>query len=291
VTRLRWLLALACLALPRSAAAQQDSSLREAVRLATEGQGDSARAIVRVRLARSSPSDTGFAETLYAAGVVAANPDTALRYFRRASVEYSESAWADRALLRIAQIMYASGDLNTALQSARRVLADYPFSPVRPQAAFWAGRAQLDLGDLPGACRFLTQAADSAGGDIELANRARFYVQRCQALPLAQAQDSARATSDTATKLPPGTPAVSPPAGTTAPAAWAVQVNAVRSPASADQAMQSLRRSGYQPRVNRDADGFLKVRVGRFKTKAEAQKLAAEIKRKLGGSPFVVEEQ
>src|SRR5262245_6867306 len=185
------LLAAALVLGPASTGAQQDSTLRAAVRLATEGQGDSARALVRTRPAASAPGDSTFAEVLYAAGVVAASSDTALRYFRRTSVEYSASPWADRALLRIAQITFASGDLNAAQQSAQRVLADYPFSPVRAQAAFWAGRSQLDLGDLPAACRLLMLAADSAAGDVELANRARFYVQRCQAVPLAQKPDTA----------------------------------------------------------------------------------------------------
>lgn len=261
------------------AAAQQDSALRAAVRLATEGQGDSARSLVRRRLATTPPADSTFPEVLYSAGVVAANSDTALRYFRRTSVEYSQSPWADRALLRIAQIMYAGGDLNAAYQSANRILADYPFSTIRAPAAFWAGRAQLDLGDIAGACRLLAQAADSSIGDVELANRARFYVQRCQSLPLAQKPDSAPAdTSAAAPKTP------------TAPAAWAVQVSAVRSPASADQAMKALKTHGWDSRVSRDADGFLRVRVGRFKTKAEATRLAADIKRKLGGAPFAVEE-
>lgn len=275
-------IAFTCLALVAvPAAAQQDSTLREAVRLATEGQGDSARALVRKRLAATAPADSTFPEVLYAAGVVAANPDTALRYFRRTSVEYSASTWADRALLRIAQIMFAGGDLNAAYQSAQRILADYPFSSVRAPAAFWAGRAQLDLGDLAGACRLLTQAADSSVDDVELANRARFYVQRCQGVPppVAQKPDSAPRDSSAAAPKP------------SAPAAWAVQVSAVRSPASADQAMKALKTHGWDSRVSRDADGFLRVRVGRFRTKAEAQRLAADIKRKLGGAPFVVEEQ
>ena len=60
---------------------------------------------------------------------------------------------------------------------------------------------------------------------------------------------------------------------------------------AADQTMQALKHGGYDPRVLRDADGFLKVRVGRLKTRPEAQRLATEIRRKLGGTPFVVEEQ
>jgi hypothetical protein len=278
---------------PAFARAQQDSALREAVRLATEGQADSARSLVRARLAATPPSDAGFPEVLYTAGVVATSPDTALRYFRRTSVEYSESAWADRALLRVAQITFAAGDLNTAYQSAQRVLTDYPFSPVRATAAFWAGRAQLDLGDLPGACRNLTLAADSAALDVELSNRARFYIQRCQSLALVLRPDTtgvAPVTGDTAGAPAAAAPLPPPPPGAAAAATWAVQVSAVRSPASADQAMRQLRTYGWEPRVSRDADGFLRVRVGRFKTRAEATRLAADIRRKVGGAPFVVEE-
>src|SRR5205814_1658985 len=121
----------------------------------------------------------------------AADPDSALSYFRRTSIEHSQSPWADRALLRIAQLSFAGGDVNTAFRSADRVLTDYPLSTVRAQAAYWAGRSQIDLGNLAGACHYLKHAADSAADDVELANRARFYVQRCAGLPIAAA-DSAK---------------------------------------------------------------------------------------------------
>jgi hypothetical protein len=233
-----------------------------------------------MRLLRTSTGDSAFPEILYTAGVVASDADSALRYFRRTSVEYSQSAWADNALLRIAQLSYASGDLTGAYRSAERILTDYPFSPVRAQAAFWAGRAQLDLGDLTGACRFLTHAVDSAAADVELANRAQFYAQRCRSLPLAL-PDTAPAPDSAAV----ATPAAPPP-----PSAFAVQITAVRNVAAADQAMQAAKRAGYDPRVVRDADGFLKVRIGRLRTRPEAQRLATEIRRKLGGEAFVVEE-
>jgi len=54
--------------------------------------------------------------------------------------------------------------------------------------------------------------------------------------------------------------------------------------------MQALKRAGYDPRVTREAGGILKVRVGHFKTRAEAQRVATEIRRKLALTPFVVEE-
>ena len=269
-------------------AAQQDSALRVAVRLVTEGRGDSARALVRPRLGATPAADSIYPELLYTAGVVAAHPDSALRYFRRTSIEYSQSPWADQSLLRIAQLSFAAGDVATTSSSAQRVLTDYPFSTVRAQAAYWAGRAQIDLGNMAGACRLLSQAADSAGTDVELANRANFYVQRCANLPLARA-DSAPA--DSAPPSPAAAPAPAPakpaPAGS---GIFAVQVAAVRSAAAADQSMQALKRAGYDSRVSRDLDGLFKVRVGRFRTRAEAQRVATEIRRKVNVTPFVVEE-
>jgi hypothetical protein len=71
---------------------------------------------------------------------------------------------------------------------------------------------------------------------------------------------------------------------------FAVQIAAVRSVAAADRAMQVAARAGYQPRVVRDADGFLKVRIGQLRTRPEAQRLATDVRRKLGGEAFVVEE-
>lgn len=271
--------ALLTLLLASPLGAQQDSTLQLALRLVTEGQGDSARALVRSRLGRTPSSDSLYPEILYTAGVVAADADSALRYFRRTSIEFSQSPWADRALLRLAQLAFADGDLSSTLRSAQRVLTDYPLSPVRPQAAFWAGRAQLDLGDIAAACGFLAHAADSAGTDVELANRARFYLQRCQLASLAR-PDSVRTDTSITAATPPAAAAVM----------YAVQISAVRSVASADQAMQSARRAGYDPRVVRDPDGFLKVRVGRFRTRAEAQRLLTELRRRIGGTPFVVEE-
>ena len=285
----RWLVLLGLLA-GSPLSAQQDSSLRVAVRLVTEGRGDSARALVRRRLAVVPPSDSTYAEVLYTAGIVAANPDTALKYLRRTTIEYSQSPWADRALLRIAQLSFAAGDPTTTFSSAERVITDYPFSPVRTQAAYWAGRAQIDLGNLQIACRYLRQAADSSGDDVETANRARFYVQRCLNLPATARKDTVRTDTAVATTAAPKTLPVTKTPTAVVAKTYAVQVAAVRSAAAADQSMQALKRAGFEPRVARDTDGFFKVRVGSFKTKGEALKLAAEVKRKANLAPFVVEE-
>lgn len=249
-----------------------DSVIREAVRLATEGQSDSARALVRSRLAALSPQDSLYPLALFAAGVVAQVQESALTYFRRVSIEYNRSPWAPAALLRLAQFAFARGDWNGALRNAEKVILDYPSSRDRPVALYWAGRAQLELGDLARACRLFEQAEAEAGSEVETANRARFYLQRCRTA----------AAPDTA---------VQPPGAPSGAVSFSVQVAAVQSPVAADELMRSLRARGYEPRVLRDTDGLFKVRVGRFRTRDEAQRLAAELRRWLGGNPFVVEER
>jgi hypothetical protein len=273
VSRTVLLLALALAAVPEALRAQQDSlfndsMLSRAARLATEGQADSAQALVRRRLSALQPRDSLYPAALYAAGLVAGNADTALTYYRRVSIEYTQSSWAAPALVRLAQFAYAARDFSTASVSAERVLGDYPVTPVRAQAAYWAGRARLELNQLAAACSLMQQAVDEAGTDVEAANRARFYLQRCRGA-VATPAESARATV----------------------ASFTVQVAAVRTAAAADDLMRRLRQYGYQARAVREPDGLLKVRVGPYGTRTEAQRAAATLKTRLGGSPFVVEER
>jgi N-acetylmuramoyl-L-alanine amidase len=70
---------------------------------------------------------------------------------------------------------------------------------------------------------------------------------------------------------------------------FAVQIAAVGTAAAADEIMRSVRATGYEPRVVRDG-GLFKVRAGRFRTRAEAERAQADLRQKLGGTPFIVEE-
>jgi TolA-binding protein len=138
------------LATPVPASGQQDSILGEAMRLATEGQGDSARAFTQGYLQRLSPNDSLYPEALYTAGVVAGSTADQQMYLRRVSIEFSQSSWADDALLRLAQIAFAEQDFAGALRAAERVVLDYPFSNVFAEANYWAGRSGLELGNCRG---------------------------------------------------------------------------------------------------------------------------------------------
>ncbi len=252
------------------AAAQQDPLLREAVRLATEGQGDSARVLVSTRIGELSPADSLYPEALYVAGVVAENSDSALAYFRRVSIEFSRSEWADDALLRRSELAFAAGELSAAARYSETILLDYPFSDALAMAAYWAGRSNLELGQADTGCGQLRRAEESAGEDVELANRARYFLQRCAAMEVGS--DSAREQ-------------------VRARPIYSVQVAAVQSAAAANELMQRLHGEGYDSHVVRDEDGLLKVRVGRFAQRTQAQQLVAELRAKLGGQPFVVEER
>jgi hypothetical protein len=264
------LLVVTAISIASLASAQQDSLLREAVRLATEGQGDSARVLVKTRIGELSPADSLYPEALYVAGVVAQSSDSALAYFRRVSIEFSRSEWADDALLRRSELAFAAGELSAAARYSETILLDYPFSGALAKAAYWAGRSHLELGAADTGCGYLRRAEASAGEDVELANRARYFLQRCAALETGP--DSARAQGR-------------------ARLVYAVQVAAVQSAAAANELMQQLHGEGYDSHVVRDSDGLLKVRVGRFSQKAQAQELAVELRAKLGGQPFVVEER
>jgi tetratricopeptide (TPR) repeat protein len=271
---IRPVMLVAALALwPALARAQQDSILPVAVRLATEGQTDSARALVRAQLGRLTAADAAYPEALFAAGVVAGDMDSAQTYFRRVSIEFSGSPWADEALLRLAQLAFAQHDYAGAQRTAERLLSDYPFSDILAEAGYWAGRAHLELGDLGRACPHLRAAEAGAGANVELANRLRFYLQRCGGV----------AAADTAAAPPAPRPdqAQGP--------RFSVQIAALQSASAADEVMRDLSARGYEVRAVRDG-GFLKIRVGSFARRTQADALLAELRRVVGGQPFVVEE-
>lgn len=253
-------------------AAQRDSSLIEVVRLATEGQGDSARALIRNFQHATAESDSLYPEILYTAGLVASDPDSARSYFVVVGIEHSRSSWADRALLRLAQLAFAEGEPRLANRRASRVLQDYPFSEVRGEAGYWAARSQFSMGDLQLACELLVQARFDSSDDVELSNRIDFYLQRCVATVAPGGADSAVTDS-----VNPG------------PQRFSVQVAALRNAATIDRVMRSLRSAGFEPIVaSRRTDGLLRINVGDYPTRDEAQRVAADIQRRVGGEPFVV---
>ena len=161
--------------------AQTDPRLLGAVQLYQAGRQDSARAVVRQLLQALPPTDSVYPQALYTAGLLAADPQTVQTNLQRVVIEYGHSAWADDALLRLAQFYWAQGDPASAVQSVERLRRDYPTSPLLPRADLVAAQAYFNLNDEASGCARLRDALAGAGDDVEFKNQLSFYLPRCPA--------------------------------------------------------------------------------------------------------------
>jgi hypothetical protein len=232
--------------------------------------------MVRRLLATMSPADSVYPQALLTAAKIAPNAQSVSMNLNRLILEYGSSPWADDALLLLTQLYFAQRDAAQTIQAAERLNRDYPDSPLRPRASFSAARAYFELKNEARGCELIQQALAGAGDDVEFKNQVSFYAARC---------------GSTATTIPPALPPPgAPPPPDTAARAYAVQVLAVKSASQVDDMLTRLRVMGFDARVVRDTSGLFKVRVGRFATREEAQRVQQRLRTKVGGQPFVVEE-
>lgn len=269
---------LALLLWPASASAQQDPRLVEAVRVAREGLADSARAMTARLLGSTASSEALYPEILFTIALVAANEQDRRLYLRRVAIEHATSPWADNALLELAQLEYATGNVEGTVRLVDQLLADFPASDVTAEAAFWGARAAFDRNDGPRACAWLSTGVVAAGTDVELRNRLEFLNLRCQG--------QAQIGSDPVTPVP-----APPPPPTTRPTAgpaWYVQVAALSDQVALDRTVESLRQMGYEPVVLPGPGALQRVVAGRFSTRALAQAEVARVRSRFGGQPFVI---
>jgi len=257
--------------------AQTDTVRATALRVA-QTRPDSARAMVRRLLAHLSPQDSLYPGALFTAARIAADATTAATNLQRVVVEYGRSVWADSALVLLTQLYFAQGDPAATVQAAERLRRDYPDSPLKPRADFWAARAYFDLKDDVHGCALIREALDGAGSDVEFKNQVTFYASRCPTAPSIAPPTVSGADSQSKTAAP------------AAGGAYSVQVLAVKGAAQVDELLTRLKVMGFDARVVRDTSGLFKVRVGHYATRDEAQQAQRRIKTRLGGQPFVVEE-
>src|SRR5947208_5131529 len=186
--------------------AQTDSRLIEALRLAQSGQVDSGRAIVRRLLATLLPGDSVFPQALLAAAKIAPDAQTVASNLNRIVVEYGAGPWADDALLLLTQLYFAQRDPAQTIQAAERLNRDYPDSPLRPRANFFAARAYFDLKNETRGCELIQQSLDGAGDDVEFKNQVSFSAPRgsppSTATPASTTTSSPPASPDTGAKTP-----------------------------------------------------------------------------------------
>ena len=262
---------------------QDNPAIRAAVQLAVEGRGDSARKIVAAELTKTRPGTPAFVEALFWRGRLATSGDSAESDLRHVALDYSNSKWADHALLQLAELAMAASNPTSALQLAQRLRGDYPGSVLRPRAALWGGRAAFDLGDPVAGCALLDSARTEGSDDVEFENQVAFYRSRCTAALL-----QPRAAADTTRRAAAPAPAR---ADTTAPPhrpQFEVQVVATRSKTRAQSIAHRVERSGERSRVVTGTDGFLRVRAGPYVSRKEADAAVARLRRLLRGHPIVV---
>jgi len=270
---LRLCVVVAVLALTaRTAAAQNDPRLVEALRIAQEGGSDSARALVNNLLKLTPPTDTTYPQMLYTMGLVSRSVEEMRRNYSRVAVEYATSTWADDALFRMALLDYAAGNFAGVSRQLDRLRNDYPDSPVIAAAAEWAARALFDQKNPQDACAWLTLGIQRAGEDVELKNRLEYLNGRCAALPVGGPE-----RADSGPVQPPGR------------TGFGVQVGAVNTQAGADKLSSQLKTAGFPSYVVKEGTLF-KVRAGPYPDRTKATTVAEQIRKMLGHSPFVVKE-
>jgi cell division septation protein DedD len=278
---------------------------QDIVRLAQEGYGDSARASIARILSKMADTDPAFPEALYASGTVARMGDSMRTMFAKVAVDFSSSSWADKALVRLAQLEYGFGNMDKVVADITRLFTDYPSSPVLATGALWGSRAAFSQQKMQLGCGWLTKGIAAVGDDLELKNQLQFGKQNCDVGPGVQyapvvpeslRSPPPRRAPDTTTRAPvtppppapnPGKPAAKPPT-TTAASPWRVQVAAISDKSVIRRVQQKIEVAGFKAYLVPGPKGLTKIQAGSFATRAAAVAQLAKLKAAIGGSPFVV---
>lgn len=295
-----WAVALLLLSPAISARAQSPTTpaFQEVVRLAQDGYGDSARVMIAKVLAKTPTTDPLYAEALYTAATVAKSGEEMRNQFSRVAIEFSSSAWADKAMLRLAQLDYGSGNSEAAVNRMRRLFNDYPNSTILPAAALWGSRAAFDRKELQLGCDWITKGLAVVGADIELKNQLEFAKQRCNVGPGVELApfrpDSLRAKPAVEpSKAQPDSLRAKPDHAATTPSAtvsspWRIQVSAISDKAAIRRTVQKIEKAGFKAYQVPGPRGLTKIQAGPFKTREAAAAKVGALKKAVGGSPIVV---
>jgi cell division septation protein DedD len=306
-----------------------DTLFRRARRLVSEGNGAAGRALVDSLLTREQEGSRGYGDALYWRGALAETAADAERDYRRVIVEYPLSAYADDALLAMAELEQARGDRTSALQHLQRFVREHPVSTARGTAAFAGARLAFELGDTRAGCSLITDARSSvASAEVELRNQIDYYASRCPTtvavVPNAPGGNVTTPSRDTTrtgstpvpspTRQPKVTVPMTPPAkivtaatsNAPAPAApavsapstspergvktmFTVQLAAYNTLADAKALVARLEKKGVRARVSGNAKPF-RVRLALHSTRQAAADDAAALKTK-AIIGFVTDEQ
>lgn len=234
----------------------------------------------------SLSAQSSAADSLFERARKAESPGEARRDYLRIIVDYPFSSRAEEALLRAGQIEYESGDKASARRHLERLSSAYADGATRARGAFWLARVLLDAGESRAACELLTDAKLKAkSSEVEFLGQVNYYAQPCARVQAAVVAAAAAAVSvaDSMARADSAMRADSieraKPAkkgavkrGTSKDAfsgpAWSAQVAAYASEADAAALAKKLSKRGIDARVTPTKP--YRVRIGRFRTRAEA---------------------
>lgn len=263
------------LTLPVGAQAPDDSvNFARAQRMVAEGNAARGRAIMDSLLATIPTSSPRYADALFWHASVAPQATDAERDYRRIAVEYSLSPRVPDALTRLAQLELARGDRTLAARHLERLLREYPPPPARATAWYWLARIGFEDSDVARACIALDSARMLAPpANAELTNQIRFEAARCLTTSRTSAVSGAEAGPVATVPSSASARRHATPARTT----YSVQVAAFPTRQRAEALRSRLATQGYAARITSGGSVF-RVRVGRYRTQAEAQRTAARLK-------------
>jgi hypothetical protein len=181
------------------------------------------------------PSRADRQRGLWLRGLLTLDPEEASSSYARLLVEYPGGPFTDRALLRLALAADLRGDPDEAAIHYGQLARDHPTSPLQARAERWLRDhpEALEEGGDPGVDSGIatSSAVDGSSGS---------------------SPRSLEGVSDIST-------------------GYTVQLGAFSDPRWAEDLASELQAAGFQPRVVRVRDDALvRVRIGRFETRAEA---------------------
>ncbi len=196
------------------------------------------------------------------------DPAVAATDYRRLVVEFPGGAFTDDALLRLGRMAEVEGRLAEAAEHFRVLVRDYPGSPLGAEARAWLDAHREALAALP---QEVLPAPDTARPGTPA--RTESGRQGAGEARLKEGRDTLPPPEAEGERRPPATE----PGAVAAPAS--VQAGAFRSLERARRLERRLRAAGFEPRLVRvPGSPLVRVRVGRFPTRAAATEVLAALR-------------
>lgn len=188
------------------------------------------------------------------------NADDAIKMFQEISTRFQNTVYAERAWFRLGQYHFADGTYHRARQCFLTLLEQYPASNLAPQAAYYAAKSLLIIGNSPQIREELSRCAEKYPGTW-MANFAVDDLARLKSPTDHRTSDAKKQT----------------------PAPYTVQIGAYTNRENAASQQRSFSQAGYTVLIKEKQEGrriYYQVLVGEFSDRNQARAFADEVERK-----------